>query len=195
MLTRLRPAAARILVRLASPLAKLPADFYTVAGLAAAAPYLYAAAQGRPLAALLLLLASAALDALDGAVARLRGEAGPKGAYLDSLLDRVADVAYAAGLLLLGIQPLLVYAFATAALLVSYARAKYESLTGESMEGIGLMERGDRVIALAVVLALIAYMPRAAPLFLAAVTVLTWATFLHRLVQGYRRLPRTIPEG
>jgi len=191
MLTRLRPAASRLLTRLAAPLARLPADAYTAAGLAAAAPYLYAAAQGRPLAAALLLLASAALDALDGAVARLRGEAGPRGAYLDSLLDRVADAAYAAGLILLGHPPLLVYAFATAALLISYARARYEALTGESMEGLGLMERGDRVIALAATVALTGYSRSAATILLEALTILAWLTFLQRLAAGYKQLPRT----
>jgi len=194
MLTRLRPAASRILARAAAPLARLPADAYTVLGLAAVAPYLYAAAQGRPVEAAILLLVSAALDALDGAVARLRGEAGPRGAYLDSLLDRVADAAYAAGLLLLGLNTFRVYLLAVGSLLVSYARAKYESLTGRSMEGTGVMERGDRVIALALVLLLAPHGRAAAEAALALIDLLVWSTFAERLARGYRELPRR-PAG
>lgn len=173
-------------------LAALPADAYTVLGLAAVLPYLYAALLHRPLAAAALLLVSAGLDALDGAVARARGEAGPRGAYLDSLLDRVADSMYALGLLLLGHDAVLVLLYASGSLLVSYARARYESLTGRSMEGTGVMERGDRVLALAALLVLDAYLGAGAGDYLLAVlTALVWLTFLQRLVKGYRELPRT----
>lgn len=191
LLTRLRPVAARLLPRLVAPLARVPADAFTVLGLAAAVPYLYACSTGHPVAAALLLLLSAALDAMDGAVARLRGEAGPRGAYLDSLLDRVADAAYAAGFMLLGVDAWIVYLLAVGSLLVSYARARYESLAGRSMEGVGVMERGDRVLALTAALLLYWLSPRAAGVFLAAVAAAVWATFLQRLVQGYRVLPRT----
>jgi archaetidylinositol phosphate synthase len=190
LLTRLRPLASRLMARAAGPLARLPADFYTVLGLAAVAPYLYACALGRPVLAAVLLLVSAALDALDGAVARLRREAGPRGAYLDSLLDRVADAAYAAGLLLLGFDTYLVYAYAVGSLLVSYARARYESLAGRSMEGLGLAERGDRVLLLALILLVAPASPSASEALLALAVLLVWLTFTQRLVAGYRSLPR-----
>ncbi|NOZ88738.1 MAG: CDP-alcohol phosphatidyltransferase family protein, partial [Crenarchaeota archaeon] len=126
-MTRLRPRLRVVVESVARPLSRLPADFYTVLGLVMVVPYLYACMLGRPLAAAVLLLAGAAMDAVDGAVARLRGEAGPRGAYLDSLLDRVADLGYAAGLLLLGYGVWSVYLFAGGALLTSYARARFES--------------------------------------------------------------------
>ncbi len=189
MLTRLRPVASRLLSRLSARLAVLPADFYTVLGLVMVVPYLYACSLGRPLEAAILLLAGAAMDALDGAVARARGEAGPRGAYLDSLLDRVADAGYAAGLLLLGFGVWSVYLLAVGSLLVSYARARFEALAGGSMEGRGLMERGDRVLALAAVL-LLAASGRwlAAQALLELVVALVWLTFLERLVAGLRLL-------
>ncbi len=192
MLTRLRGRVSSLVSRIASPLAALPADFYTVLGLAAVAPYLYACSRGSPGLAAVLLLVSAGLDALDGAVARLRGEAGPRGAYLDSLLDRVADAAYAAGLFMLGYGVWLAYLFAVGSLLVSYSRARYESLARGSMEGVGLVERGDRVLVLAAVLLLAAAGAWAASkLLLATLTAAAWATFLQRLAWGYRRLPRS----
>src|SRR5207253_5195724 len=39
----------------------------------------------------LLLIVAGLFDIFDGGVARLRGEAGPAGAFLDSVLDRVSD--------------------------------------------------------------------------------------------------------
>src|SRR5262245_52494874 len=39
----------------------------------------------------LLLILAGVLDILDGGLARLRGEAGRSGAFLDSVLDRVSD--------------------------------------------------------------------------------------------------------
>ena len=40
----------------------------------------------------LLLIVAGLFDIFDGGVARLRGEAGPAGAFLDSVLDRISDV-------------------------------------------------------------------------------------------------------
>lgn len=104
-----------------------------------------------PLAVLLLLLTGLP-DALDGAVAKAAGTAGKRGAYLDSVSDRLSD-----GLLFAGAawylggtdnprMAMLPFALYLAASLVSYQRAKAESL-GFDAKG-GLMERAERFIAL-----------------------------------------------
>ncbi|ALL00943.1 CDP-alcohol phosphatidyltransferase [Pyrodictium delaneyi] len=191
MLGRLRGRVRVVLEAAAAPLAVLPADFYTVLGLAGALAYLWAAHSGNVGLAALLLAVSGLLDALDGAVARLRGEAGPRGAYLDSLLDRVADIAYAAGFLALGYPVWSVLVFLTGALLTSYARARYESLAGRSMEGIGLLERSDRLAAQLIVLLVHARLGlEAAARLYTVLAVLAWITFAERLVRGYTQLPR-----
>jgi CDP-diacylglycerol--glycerol-3-phosphate 3-phosphatidyltransferase len=88
-------------------------------------------------------------DMLDGTMARLSGKTSRLGAYLDSLLDRVADAA---------IFGAVVWAFhaedeatALAALVcmamgtfVPYARARAEGLGIEAKGGIA--ERGDRLV-------------------------------------------------
>ena len=191
MLGRLRGRVRGALEAAASPLAVLPADFYTVLGLAGALAYLWAARAGDPALAALLLAASGLLDALDGAVARLRGEAGPRGAYLDSLLDRVADTVYAAGFLALGYPEWSVLAFLAGALLTSYARARFESLAGRSMEGIGLLERSDRVAAQLLVLLVHSRLGiEAAAELYTVLALLAWATFAERLARGCTQLPR-----
>jgi CDP-diacylglycerol--glycerol-3-phosphate 3-phosphatidyltransferase len=104
-----------------------------------------------PLAVLLLLLTGLP-DALDGAVAKAAGKAGPRGAYLDSVSDRLSDALLFAGAAwyLAGTgtprMALLPFGVYIAASLVSYQRAKAESLGWEAKGG--LMERAERFIVL-----------------------------------------------
>lgn len=103
------------------------------------------------LAAVLLALTGLP-DALDGAVAKAAGSSGPRGAYLDSVSDRLSD-----GLLFAGAawylagtdnprMAMLPFGLFIAAALVSYQRAKAESLGFEAKGG--LMERAERFLAL-----------------------------------------------
>ncbi len=189
MLAKLRPHVSPVVEGVARRLAALPAHFYTIIGVVASAAYVVASWLGEFVFALLLLLLSGLMDAVDGAVARVRGEASSFGALLDSVTDRVSDVFYGVGLLFLGFEPLLVYAFTVSSLLVSYTRARYEALTGKSMEGVGVMERSDRVIALAIVLALyIVFGLSSAQVMLLAVTVATVATFIERFFRSLQAL-------
>lgn len=95
-------------------------------------------------------------DVLDGIMARMRGTGGAWGSFLDSTLDRVADGAIFAGVAIWfftgGADP----AIAVAALaclvlgmLVSYARAKAESLGFEA--NVGIAERAERLVSVLVV--------------------------------------------
>jgi archaetidylinositol phosphate synthase len=97
-----------------------------------------------------LLLASGFCDALDGALARLYGETTAFGGFLDSLLDRYADAIIFCGIILGGLCNLFWGLAALAgSLLVSYARARAE-VAGVKMEAVGIAERAERLIILAV---------------------------------------------
>ena len=96
------------------------------------------------------ILVSAALDVLDGAVARAGGMVSRVGAIFDSFADRVSDAFFIGSLALVGINQLLVIASLTSSFLISYLRARGEA-AGLRMEGVGLMERGDRVLALLII--------------------------------------------
>ena len=104
----------------------------------------------------LLMLASGLLDALDGALARQYGEATKFGGFFDSLLDRYADSIILCGIIL---GELTEVSWGLAALigslLVSYARSRAEA-AGIKMESVGLFERAERIVLLAVV-SLISY--------------------------------------
>jgi archaetidylinositol phosphate synthase len=96
-----------------------------------------------------LLLLSGFCDALDGVVARLYEQSTPFGGFLDSLLDRYADAAVYAGIIVGGLcDPLWGLAALTNSLLVSYSRAKAEA-SNIGMESIGVAERAERIIILA----------------------------------------------
>ncbi len=127
-------------------------DIITVFGILMAGACGVAIGLGRFWLAALLLALTGLPDALDGAVAKAGGRAGPRGAYLDSVSDRLSDglLFAGAGWYLAGtVNPRMVmlpFALFIAASLVSYQRAKAESL-GFVAKG-GLMERAERFIAL-----------------------------------------------
>jgi archaetidylinositol phosphate synthase len=105
-------------------------------------------------AAALFLLISGFFDALDGVLARLYGEVTVFGGFLDSLLDRYADAFVFLGIILgwLITNPVWVFWGFTAlvgSLLVSYSRARAEA-AGTKMESVGVAERAERILILAV---------------------------------------------
>lgn len=106
----------------------------------------------RPLAALIVLLAGALSDTLDGQLAKVAGGGTRFGAFLDSTLDRVSDAALAGGAAALGAargDALLFWAALVglvASFLVSYVRAKAESMGTTAT--VGLMPREARLTIL-----------------------------------------------
>lgn len=106
----------------------------------------------RPLAALIVLLAGALSDTLDGQLAKAAGGGTRFGAFLDSTLDRVSDAALACGAAALGAargDALLFWAALVglvASFLVSYVRAKAESMGATAT--VGLMPREARLTIL-----------------------------------------------
>jgi len=104
--------------------------------------------------ATLFLLISGFFDALDGVLARLYGEVTLFGGFLDSLLDRYADAFVFLGIIAgwLITDPVWMswgFAALVGSLLVSYSRARAEA-AGVKMETVGIAERAERIIILAV---------------------------------------------
>ena len=128
------------------------ANHLTTTGLVMAMAASFSIAQGWLRAGLLLLVLTAVPDVLDGAVAKASGTASPRGAFFDSVIDRVSDALLLGGVAwyLASTQPgrvaVLPLAVLAASMLISYERAKAEAL-GFDAHG-GLMERAERLIAL-----------------------------------------------
>ena len=95
------------------------------------------------------VLLSGLTDVIDGAVARATGKVSKKGGFLDSNLDRLAEVFIYAGIVgSAAVSPLLSYLALSFSLLVSYSRSKAEAL-GVKAEGVGVGERAERLLVLA----------------------------------------------
>lgn len=135
----------------------ITANQLTAGGLVIALGAAVAIATGHLLIGLLALIASALPDLLDGPLAKAAGTAGPRGAFFDSVSDRVTDAVVLGGVAWYldssrgAHAALLAFAVLGASALVSYERAKAESLGFDARGGV--MERAERIIVLAVGLA------------------------------------------
>ncbi|MBZ0317772.1 MAG: CDP-alcohol phosphatidyltransferase family protein [Anaerolineae bacterium] len=156
---RMRKLTAGVVKPIAELLHKLGVnpDFITLLGLILAAIAAYFITDDQLLIAAVLLLLSLPLDALDGAVARMLPGPRPFGAFLDSTLDRYADGALFAAIVVYGVRKdddlivtLALFAL-IGAYLVSYTRARAEGLGFECK--IGLFSRMERTVALLALLA------------------------------------------
>lgn len=139
-------------------------------------------------------------DLVDGLVARRHGTVTAFGAFLDSTLDRLADMAILLGIMLhyagrgdAG-TVLLAGVALIAAVLTSYAKARAEQFVS-SFEG-GLLERGERLGILAIG-GISGYLVAA----LWILALLGSATVVYRFALAYRELarleapPRSEAEG
>lgn len=100
-------------------------------------------------------------DALDGIMARTAGRSGAWGAFLDSTLDRVADAAIFAGLLLFFLREdshagvMVALACLALGAVVPYARARAEGLGMTA--AVGVAERADRLAIALVATVVVGY--------------------------------------
>ncbi len=125
-----------------------------------------------------LLLVSGFFDVIDGQVARYTKKVSKKGGFLDSVFDKIAEVAIFAGLLVGGFaEPIWVLLAITLSLLVSYTRSRAESL-GVKLQGIGIGERAERLL----VIAIIGMIPGLMPYAIGIVIVIAGITFVQRIV-------------
>ncbi len=154
----------------------------------------YALTQGQPIwlfVAVLLFMLSGFCDTLDGIVARTYQQASVFGGFLDSLLDRYADAAIYAGIIIAGLCDIWWGLIALAgSMLVSYSRARAEA-AGIKMESVGLAERAERMIILAVAsLAAMIWLP-ALNIGIIILAVLSNFTVLQRGIHVYRVIKKT----
>lgn len=101
----------------------------------------------------IIILFMGPVDALDGTMARLRGMSSEFGAFVDSVTDRYSELVIFGGLLIYFLQQqdwvacVLVYLAAAGSVMVSYTRARAQSLGMDSK--IGILSRVERFLILA----------------------------------------------
>jgi CDP-diacylglycerol--glycerol-3-phosphate 3-phosphatidyltransferase len=169
---------------------KLSPDHLTALGLILAVPAAVVIGAGHLLWGLVLLIAAAVPDLLDGALAKASGKASVRGAFFDSVADRVSDALMLGGLAWYlqarhhGSVAMLPFAVLAVSMLVSYERAKAESL-GFNAKG-GLMERAERIILICLGLAFsVVLVP-----VLWVMLFLTAATAVQRFIRVWRQASR-----
>jgi CDP-diacylglycerol--glycerol-3-phosphate 3-phosphatidyltransferase len=138
----------------------------------------------------LLLIVAGLFDIFDGGVARLRGEAGPAGAFLDSVIDRASDIILFGALFWSesgqgrDLTAALALSSLIASLAVSYVRAEAEAERVNLTEGF--MQRLERYVALIIGLTA----PGALLPVLIALTVLGGLTAVQRAMAAVAQLGR-----
>ena len=124
----------------------------TVLGFLMTAAVAVVLATGRTQLAGVLLIGTLAFDAVDGTLARLMGTTSRFGAFLDSTLDRWAEVVIYAALVWIFLENgqdngvLLAVAALATSLMVSYTRARAEGAGFQCKEG--LLTRFERIVIL-----------------------------------------------
>ncbi len=190
MLTKLRPIARNIIKPVALFFVKIGAspNHVTVLGLITAlmVPVLFYYKHG--IVAILLLAISSLLDAVDGEVARITGQKTEFGAFLDSTSDRIEDSSYIVSLYILGINCLIVSVLLVSSIIISYTRARAEALNVR-MEGIGIIERAERLILVFIIIVLLYINQLTIALIITyTLIVLSIITIVQRIIHVYREL-------
>jgi CDP-diacylglycerol--glycerol-3-phosphate 3-phosphatidyltransferase len=170
---------------------RLSPDVLTVAGFLAHALFAWLIANGHFLWAAVAITLLAPLDALDGALSRKLGrKQGGFGAFLDSTLDRLAEIILFGGFIYYyyvqqdnALWLAVAYVAITGSLMVSYARARAEALGYDCK--VGILSRIERYAALVVFLAL--NRPEIALVILA---VFTYVTLAQRMYHVFRQASR-----
>jgi CDP-diacylglycerol--glycerol-3-phosphate 3-phosphatidyltransferase len=143
-----------------------------------------------------LILLGGVFDIFDGRVARATGLASEFGAFYDSTLDRISEIAVYVGLLSLynDYRPEIgdvgtIYAIMLAmagSLMISYTRARAEALGIDCK--VGLMQRGERVVAIGLAALIFggSNSGLALRVVIIAVAILANLTAFHRIIWVYQ---------
>lgn len=162
-------------------------DHLTLLGILVAIAAAFAIGSGALRGGLVLVIAAALPDMLDGALAKASNSASQRGAFFDSVIDRVTDSVLFGGVAWyfastksphMALLPMAIMGVSS---LISYERAKAESL-GLNAKG-GLMERAERIIVLCIGLLFDSLL---VPI-LWIMLVLTVITAVQRFVQVWRQ--------
>jgi len=124
----------------------------TLLGVAGSVLAGYLVARGQVSLGGLVMLIVWPIDALDGTMARLRGEASDWGAFVDSVSDRYSELLVLGGLLYYFVSgaehilAIVTFAAAAGSVMVSYVKARAEAQSFSAREG--LLTRAERYLVL-----------------------------------------------
>jgi archaetidylinositol phosphate synthase len=142
------------------------------------------------LLATFLLLVSGFCDTLDGIIARTFQQTTVFGGFFDSVLDRYADAAVYAAIIIAGLcNQIWGLAALAGSILVSYTRARAEA-AGIKMESVGFAERAERMLILAVVSIIAFWWLPAFNYGIILLAIITNLTVIQRTLHVYKTLKK-----
>lgn len=151
VLDRFRSSADALLIPVARRLLNVNPNVVSWAALLTAVGAGISFYLGRPwflLSGLLLVLASAYLDALDGKIARLANKVSARGDFLDHVFDRYADVFLLGGVAFSMYCQLWVGLLAIIGVLLTSYMGTQAQAVGQGRRYAGLLGRADRLVLL-----------------------------------------------
>ncbi|MDD5163511.1 MAG: CDP-alcohol phosphatidyltransferase family protein [Candidatus ainarchaeum sp.] len=169
----------------------LSANQWTLVSLIPAIIAVYFLVKEQFLAAAILFFISAAIDLVDGSVARVTGTVSKFGAYLDTIVDRYVEGMIVFGLLFASLPEFFIPAYAWiflyffGSLMTTYAKASAKEkelvIEGKELKG-GILERAERLIILFVGILLAVINPLYLVFVLIILAVLSNITALQRIL-------------
>ncbi len=182
--SRLRQTVNKILNPIGLKIAQtgLKPNHITLIGFILGIPIAYFYATQQPLLALITIIASGIMDALDGAVARATGKTTKFGAVLDAVLDRYVEFFIIIGIAL-GNYARWSYAMIAlfSAIMVSYTRARAESSGGLNNCAVGLFERQERLLTIIIATLILPLYDKSLEIALIIIIILSQITVVQRL--------------
>ncbi len=137
-----------------------------------------------------MFIVSGFIDAIDGVLARSTGKVTRFGGFLDSVADRYSDAIVYSGIIAADLCDLWVGLLALfGSMLVSYTRARAE-MEGVNMAGIGIAERAERMIFLALCTAVAYWYPQALNYGIIILAALAHITVLQRSLHFKKEIER-----
>jgi archaetidylinositol phosphate synthase len=188
MLLGIKKFSEKLLYPIGKKLSHLPANFITILGLLCAIIASFGFYAHNLFIAIIFLFLLEFFDQLDGVIARIQGPT-EFGGFLDSTLDRYGDICIFVGIVIGGyIYPLLGFIVLSGAILTSYTRARIEGLGVNSLSGIGLLERTDRIPILFIGTLVQIWIPTAIWWTMIILAVGTHITAFQRIIYAYKNL-------
>jgi archaetidylinositol phosphate synthase len=134
----------------------------------------------------IVLLIAGFFDVIDGSVAKITKKASNKGAFLDSVLDKISETTIFLGIAIGSLaNPILCLIAVSSSLLVSYTRSRAETL-GLNLSGVGFGERAERLLILSIMGLL--PLPHSLEYGVIIIIVISIITVIQRIYKSLKKL-------
>ena len=134
----------------------------------------------------IILLIAGFFDVIDGSVAKITKKTSSKGAFLDSVLDKISETTIFLGIAIGSLaNPILCLIAVSSSLLVSYTRSRAETL-GLNLSGVGFGERAERLLILSI-MGLIP-LPHSLEYGVIIIIIISTITVIQRIYKALKKL-------